>query len=246
MTRGNEAMQRPDQNNFDATGLDWQAACYVWGEMDSQQQAAFEQRLIEDAAACAAVARAVELSDSLAAACVPVVAPHAASHVRLTACEATVREAAAGNPARFRRRRTWSQRIVWMSVGAAACLAVVHAGQSWLARHGGAPFVQDEGSVDEVAQIATSPADDASSSLALAWTESPDAGAELWPDAYLSPVLPAPIHADGPNDSDTRIEADSPMTAELTAPDWLLAAVAGATDDVESPNSRPPDGTLPN
>lgn len=230
-------MTLPDKHNSatDAASLDWLAACYVWREMDAQQQAAFEQRLAEDTAACEAVARAIELSDSVVAACVPVVAPHQASHA-----STTMREAAAGHPARFRRQKTWSQRIIWMSVGAAACLAVVTAGQSWLARHGGAPISQEVGPADEAGQFAILPAetpssDDESSSLALAWTESQGASGDLWPEGYSSPV------ASTSNDLTTRIEVDSPMDVELAAPDWLVAAVANASDAGESANSAPSD-----
>jgi len=221
--------------NFNATDLDWLAACYVWGEMDALQQAVFERRLAEDTAACEAVARAIELSDSVAAACVQVDATHTAL------CESTTtREAAAGHPTRFRRRKTWSQRVIWMSVGAAACLAVVTAGQSWLARHGGAPIVQDVGPADEAEQFAILPAetrssDDDSSSLALAWTESQGVGGDVWAEAYSAPV------ASTNHELTARIDSDSPMDVELAAPDWLVAAVSDASDARESSNSAPSD-----
>jgi hypothetical protein len=254
-----------DARDGDATDLDWLAACYVWGEMDALQRAAFERRLADDTAACEAVARAVELSDCLAAACAPVATPRTASHERSTS-----REAAAGSPVRLRRRRTWSQRIIWMSVGAAACLAVVSAGQSWLARHGGAPIYKNDiaqrdaalreiaqhdsashNSADsevvqsEVVQVAP-PEDDDSSSLALAWTESAGSGADFWQDSAVLEEPVADAHRlpalSAPSYGVARIEEDSQMDTELATPDWLLAAVASVANGGDSSDSRPPDG----
>lgn len=49
----------------DGSPLDWEAFRYIADEMDPEESARFEQRLQEDAAACAAVADAVALASQL-------------------------------------------------------------------------------------------------------------------------------------------------------------------------------------
>lgn len=84
--------------------LDWSAFCYAAGEMNESDAAAFELRLAHDQAAREALARAVELTQAVAAAesLEPVV---------------TLRQPAA-------KEVTWSRRLAWMAIGSAASLLV--------------------------------------------------------------------------------------------------------------------------
>ena len=89
--------------------LDWAAFCYLSGEMSAAESEQFEARLADEQEAREALARAVELTQVVAAAESQfeelVVAPHAS-------------------------RTSWGTRISWMAVGglAAALLAMVWTG----------------------------------------------------------------------------------------------------------------------
>jgi hypothetical protein len=88
-----------DQDCHDA--LDWTAFCYAAGELTPAEAEAFEMRLANDQAAGEALARAVELTQAVAAAetMEPVLVVH-------------------------RERSTWGRRVAWMAIGSAASLMV--------------------------------------------------------------------------------------------------------------------------
>ena len=81
--------------------LDWLAFCYAAGELDSAQTELFEARLADDQTAREALARAVELTQTVAAA--------------ETQCGDFVVPA-------HRASETWNQRLSWMAIGGVASL----------------------------------------------------------------------------------------------------------------------------
>jgi len=89
--------------------LDWLAFCYAAGELDAAQAEQFEVRLADDQSAREALARAVELTQIVAAA-----------ESQSTSC---VMPAA-------QRTTAWQARVSWMAVGglAAALLAMLWSG----------------------------------------------------------------------------------------------------------------------
>jgi anti-sigma-K factor RskA len=96
------------QHPQEPDSLEWLAFCYLTGEMTAHESAAFEERLAEDQSAREALARGVELVQSVAiaeargtAAAVPLPLAHA----------------------------SWSRPLAWMSFGAVAALALAAA---WL------------------------------------------------------------------------------------------------------------------
>ncbi len=95
--------------------LDWQAFCYVAGEMADDERASFEACLADDQAAREAVARAVELvqATALAESCEAVAAP------------------APRSPAKFTRRTSWPRRLAWMGIGASAALVLAAVALNW-------------------------------------------------------------------------------------------------------------------
>src|SRR5436309_2063668 len=81
--------------------LDWLAFCYAAGELDSAEAELFEARLVDDQAACEALASAVELTQTVAAAETQFgdfVAPASRVH------------------------SDWNRRLSWMAVGGLASL----------------------------------------------------------------------------------------------------------------------------
>ena len=79
--------------------LDWTAFCYAAGELSPEEVADFELRLAEDQGAREALARAVELTQAVAAA------------------ETLTPVVTAGSE-----RSLWGRRLAWMAIGAAASL----------------------------------------------------------------------------------------------------------------------------
>jgi len=86
--------------------LDWQAFCYVAGDLPPEEENAFETRLANDQAAREAVARAVTLTCAVAAA-----GPQ------------TRQETAGSSTAGKWRRPGTVSALIWATVAAAACLA---------------------------------------------------------------------------------------------------------------------------
>ena len=93
--------------------LEWQAYCYISGELSAEGLEAFEARLVDDQQAREAVARAVELVHAIA-----------------LAVPRTVEQPL---PARLSRRSTWPRRLAWMAAGATAALVLVAIALNWQA-----------------------------------------------------------------------------------------------------------------
>ena len=106
-------MQTFDEQPTPAGELDWLAYCYVSGELTGDEQTTFENRLADDQAAREAVARAVELVQTVAL--------------------AETHEVTRPLPVSTTRRTTWPRRLVWMSVGASAALVLVAVALNWQA-----------------------------------------------------------------------------------------------------------------
>ena len=87
----------------DLTDLDWLAFCYAAGELDAAQAEQFEARLADDQSACEALARAVELTQTVAAA-------ESQSSDFVTPASRT--------------NLDWNRRLSWMAVGGLASLLV--------------------------------------------------------------------------------------------------------------------------
>ena len=111
--------------------LDWTAFCYAAGELSSEEVADFEQRLAEDQGAREALARAVELTQAVAAA------------------ETLTPVVTAGTE-----RSLWGRRLAWMAIGAAASLLAAAlitggrlgpAGREWVDQAPAAPFSPETG-----------------------------------------------------------------------------------------------------
>ncbi len=189
--------------------LDWLAFCYIAGELPPNDAEAFETRLADDQAAREAVARAVELTFTLAA-----------------GAEVPQQAKAVAMPAQMQRQTGRGRRWLWSAVAAAACLAVF-----WSVRwvfapqpHAG-PSEELAGEVDGVGfpkdlavlwnhvreEWAGSPLDDSLTEIA-----GPDEAVEP-----LEELLPAP--------------ADD-LLATCDPPAWMLAAVR-AGDNLTGPGS---------
>ena len=95
-------------NSFDPHELNWLAFRYVAGEMSADECAEFETRLADDQAAREAVASAVELTQTMACA--------ANDSCDIAAPEIVVRK---------RGRAVRGRRLLWVGLGAAACLTLV-------------------------------------------------------------------------------------------------------------------------
>lgn len=210
-----------DQTGLAASGLDWQAWLYIAGELDDAARDAFETRLLEDVAACEAVARAVELSDLLAAAR-PALVEATAIPVAISP-QLGVRSTAEVVPAaNAHSAGNWSQRVGWMALGAAASLAVMLSGRVW--RQGG---FSGPGTIVDNEQVAS--ATDDARTLAVVWTE-------LWNmDDTLSL---AESDDDSIDRADSVLARSSRDDEDSAPPDWLLAAVAD--DETEGDLPAPP------
>src|SRR5262245_21336999 len=104
-------------NNEIQNELDWTAFCYVAGELSPAEVERFEVRLADEQPAREALARAVEMTQAVAAA-----ESQAECHVVIPAA---------------RHRPVWISRLAWMAVGgtAAALLAVLWSGALNSGRH---------------------------------------------------------------------------------------------------------------
>src|SRR5437016_14511109 len=109
----------PDHNN----DLDWLAFCCAAGELDADQTEQFEARLADDQAAREALARAVELTQIVAAAesqCGDFVVPGAHSFVVPGAHSFVVPGAHSTVVVANRTNSDWNRRLSWMAVGGLA------------------------------------------------------------------------------------------------------------------------------
>ncbi|HEY2839493.1 MAG TPA: hypothetical protein VGJ26_10100 [Pirellulales bacterium] len=212
-------------NTANSADLDWQAWLYVAGELAEADRAAFEARLLTDCAACEAVARAVELLDLMAAA-TPAI-------VRATAISAQGPLLSQPGAADFApevvpvgavsQGNRWSQRVSWMALGAAACLAVMLAGRTWQLERAWQPGESPDVAMGDNSEESAALDDDART-LAVVWTD-------LW---NMDDALAA---AD--SDDDALDRADSVLVGAVDGerdsapPDWLLAAVTSPTEGAE-------------
>ncbi|MGE0605750.1 MAG: hypothetical protein AB7O62_01395 [Pirellulales bacterium] len=105
--------------------LAWLAFCYVADEMAPAEMIAFEERLEHDQTAREAVAQVVQLSAAVKTVESARLAPSASAGFDQGLAARTDRAARPQSMGRFAMPATW------MALGAAACLAVVVAWQSW-------------------------------------------------------------------------------------------------------------------
>ena len=163
--------------------LDWLAFRYLANELSEAEHEAFEDRLAEDQTAREAVARGVELTETLSAA--------------RELDEIVVRSAEA--PAPPAGRSAWSIPAAWMSVGAAACLLLV---ALWSMGTGTKP----ENSEKTVAANAKA------LELARAWSSARDEFAvhegTFWD---RDPVRSQPSHVELPTSPETTSDEDLDM-----------------------------------
>jgi hypothetical protein len=101
--------------------LDWTAFCYAAGELSASDAAAFELRLADNQAAREALARAVEITQAVAAA-------------------ETLQPVTLGTSG----RSTWGKRVAWMAIGAAASLLIALVA-SQMTGQPGQPIAGDDG-----------------------------------------------------------------------------------------------------
>jgi anti-sigma factor RsiW len=203
------------------TELFWHSFRYLSDEMSVSEMAAFEEQLASDQAAREAVAKAVELVQTLRA--IP-------AGLRPSLADAPSMELAPTS-----RRDTWMQPVGWLSLGAAACLAVVMTVQTFI---GQANLAQST--------VATLPLPAAPENVALAWAQhhSQSQAQSDDPSSPAESVLPEEsASADGEatpaeaSDSVAVQRSEDHLAAEdsseASTPSWLLAAVAGG----QSPNT---------
>ncbi len=186
--------------------LDWLAFRYIADEFSDAERAEFEQQLADSQPAREAVASAVELTEAIA--------------VAGAVEELTV--AAAPSVERPHRSR-WMRRVAWLSMGAAACLALVFVCQGFVI----GPMVGQQS--DESADGGVAVRKTASPDLAIAWSQTRaelEVGSEgswTWALAADSAGPDDPYIADDLPLSDVLVDEGS----TVAAPDWMLAAVSG-------------------
>src|SRR5882724_11426732 len=100
----------PMTNDINNNDLDWLAFCYAAGELESAEAEQFESRLADDQPAREALARAVELCQTVTAA--------------ETQRRDYVSPAAAQITPAAQAQVEWNQRLSWMAIGGLASLLV--------------------------------------------------------------------------------------------------------------------------
>jgi hypothetical protein len=175
--------------------LDWLAFCYAAGEMTPAEADVFEQRLADDQAAREALARAVELTEVVATA--ETLEPVLAAVLQ---------------------HSSWTRRLSWMALGAAASLlvALLWSGAGWWPAGAQSPS-RDQ---TELAWIWTQMGQE------LAASES-----DLWYPKHLAASDTAELAESGSDDAQ-----------QIGAPDWLTAAVESYATDPADPDKTPFDG----
>lgn len=178
--------------------LNWLAFAYVAGEMSADEAESFELRLADDQQAREAVARAVELTQVVAAA--------------ETHCEQSVTVA-------HRQAPSWSTRLAWMAIGGVAAVLVALFVSSM--NTGPQPVVKQD-------DARPAPSNSKVRELALAWSstralladsEAADSEAGLWYPAHLAAVDSSEATADDVDHIDAEAVAE--------APSWMTAGVFG-------------------
>lgn len=193
--------------------IPWEAFRYVAGEMDSQEQQQFEDRLLSDQSLREALAHAVELTEAVA----------------LVACELQPLEVARPN----RRRRNWAK--VAIASALAASVAIVAA--SWFRHH-----QQQPEPVVAVHPSSSDPAYNLAA-VAMTWTQLRQAERQQpADDLHELPSLHDWAEAELDSELDTELDPDAVAfetlnDVELTVPAWLIAAAeVGVLPTEESPN----------
>lgn len=203
--------------------LDWLAFRYIAGELTAAERAAFESRLADDLAACEAVAAAVAMADGILAAQRPLVVPVSKPAGR----------------SRFTRHAGW--------LAGAAALSLLAILAIFAGRDGVSPS-------DDQTQLASA-GDLPPTVLAETWNatriaihQGPDAqGPDAVQPIEANSVAEAEAEPVASDDAAATDEAAAPDGGEgLTAPEWLLAAVAASQEkpasEPASESSNPTDG----
>lgn len=184
--------------------LDWLAFCYVAGELSAKDAETFEARLADDQPAREAVAHAVGIAYTLAAA----------------AREVREQEATADLRGTRRHASSIFGRWVWATVAAAACLAGLWAYRSWWLP------VRLSGVSQEVAhkEVPTSSAG-TPQQLAVLWNHV----REAWTDSSLEKSWPEMVDVVEPYEELSPLPAEDLLAAN-SPPTWMLAAVRADGD----------------
>lgn len=185
--------------------LDWLAFLFVAGEMSDADSESFELRLAGDQAAREAVARQVELTQTIAAA--SVVEPLSETAQPVVAARQTA---------------DWWSAAAWLAAASAACLlgvSIYYATRPATRSHSDSPRDGDATVAGVDATL--------SPQLAFAWLETRDELSLVGDDADFS----LPVTDENAEDS---LNADSFASddEQLAAPDWMLAAVSGLKSSV--------------
>ena len=197
----------------DHPDVDWLAFQYLANELGPAEREAFEDSLAEDQTAREAVARAVELTQMLSAA--------------RELDEIVVRSAEAPVPASIR-TAAWSIPAAWMSVGAAACLALVAVWSFW-------PPANESHSTVAVLKNAKT------LELANAWNT---ARAEFAAQQEAHWDYDFPLFDSMPVDSQAHAALDASDELALVPwsaapmPSWMLSAVATEVVPTPEPETR--------
>lgn len=192
--------------------LAWEAFRYVADEMAPAEIAAFEERLDHDQSAREAVAAVVRLSAAMKAA-------HVARQA--SGMSERIESATASKPAPAGATFHYAAAASWMALGAAACLAVMTAWQSW---HGPGPIAV-EGVLPSITLSE-------SRQVAQAWTEVDD-----------EPASESSESGDDEAGDETGTAGDDDaVAADWETPSWLSA---GVSDDDQALNTPATEETLP-
>ncbi|MEX2139950.1 MAG: hypothetical protein WD894_11855 [Pirellulales bacterium] len=191
--------------------LHWLAFCYVAGELDADEYAAFELRLAGDQRAREAVAAAVELTH-----CVLQSKEAVGRAMPTTAGWAVIRPTAAPIG------RAWLARAGWLLAGLAAGLLVMLTVQRWpVDRQPDVPAEQTASSIRGGA-----------SALAAQWSELREQASDMWEDSVATDSeLDVAESIDGESVED---DVSDDSSEALLSADWLIAALAEhETADIE-------------
>lgn len=189
--------------------LDWQAFLYIAGEMTEPETAAFELRLANDQLAREAVARAVELTETV------------------SACHFDLDEQAVGaqvEVSRGARRFGWRSAVVWASLGAAASLLLVLALQGMWSND--SPVAGSFPSQSDLPNESTG-------ELAEAWSET----REPLNDEEFTGLILVEATDDADLAESDAVLMQLNVDDDLTAPEWMLAALEDLPGD-EPENSE--------
>ena len=187
--------------------LDWQAFRYVASEMTELETTAFELQLAEDQLAREAVARAMELTETVSACHFDLGDQAIAAEVELSS--------------RARRIGWWSAGV-WASLGAAASLLLVLALQGvW---KNDSPLAGAYPSEFEMRN-------DSTGELAEAWSETREPQDQDDEEFTASVLLEARDDTDLSESDAVLLELLNVVDDDLTAPDWMLAALEDLPGD---------------